>query len=284
MTCTAWGLLGGWGTTSPTIDAPVSHNCRAKKAKKGAAAPAAKQQEVEAAAAEAADVAALEAAEGSLELLEGPQEQEQQRGDDEEGPVVEQASGSSPQCSSPAGLEAEGVAEYELADAGAECNGTPLTPLGEDEEAAAALQAQVQQLIVDLQAAEERCVMMEAEVREEVADEMAQVRYGAHLNGVGGHVARGVSWAVAAGEPAGGWLGRAVDLEGLHACMNSIASLCPSPDPWLHFPSALLQTTTQLLRDMEESYRQRLEAEVAALERKMGGGAAAGGLWVGRRC
>lgn len=33
----------------------------------------------------------------------------------------------------------------------------------------------------------------------------------------------------------------------------------------------------QLLRDMEESYRQRLEAEVAALEKKMAtGGAAAG--------
>lgn len=38
-----------------------------------------------------------------------------------------------------------------------------------------ALQAQVQQLIGDLQRAEERCVLLEAEVREEVADEMAQV-------------------------------------------------------------------------------------------------------------
>ena len=37
------------------------------------------------------------------------------------------------------------------------------------------LQAQVQQLIADLQKAEERCVVLEAEVREEVADEMAQV-------------------------------------------------------------------------------------------------------------
>ena len=34
---------------------------------------------------------------------------------------------------------------------------------------------QVQQLIVDLQRAEERCVVVEAEVREEVAEEMAQV-------------------------------------------------------------------------------------------------------------
>lgn len=33
----------------------------------------------------------------------------------------------------------------------------------------------MQQLIGDLQKAEERCVLMEAEVREEVADEMAQV-------------------------------------------------------------------------------------------------------------
>lgn len=33
----------------------------------------------------------------------------------------------------------------------------------------------MQQLIGDLQRAEERCVLLEAEVREEVADEMAQV-------------------------------------------------------------------------------------------------------------
>lgn len=33
----------------------------------------------------------------------------------------------------------------------------------------------MQQLIGDLQKAEERCVLLEAEVREEVADEMAQV-------------------------------------------------------------------------------------------------------------
>lgn len=34
----------------------------------------------------------------------------------------------------------------------------------------------MQQLISDLQKAEERCVLLEAEVREEVAEEMAQVR------------------------------------------------------------------------------------------------------------
>ena len=33
----------------------------------------------------------------------------------------------------------------------------------------------MQQLIADLQRAEERCVLLEAEVREEVAEEMAQV-------------------------------------------------------------------------------------------------------------
>ena len=42
-----------------------------------------------------------------------------------------------------------------------------------------------------------------------------------------------------------------------------------------------LPYTPQLLRDMEESYRQRLEAEVAALERKMGGAAATGGWRAG---
>lgn len=54
--------------------------------------------------------------------------------------------------------------------------GTPSTPVGEEGEAVAALQAQVQHLIADLQAAQERCVVLEAEVREEVAEEMAQVR------------------------------------------------------------------------------------------------------------
>ncbi|KAL4448014.1 hypothetical protein ABPG75_005233 [Micractinium tetrahymenae] len=80
---------------------------------------------------------------------------------------------------------------------------TPATPVDAEDEAVAALQAQVQQLIADLQKAEERCVLLEAEVREEVADEMAQ-----------------------------------------------------------------------LLRDMEESYRLRLEAEVEALEKKMASEAA----------
>lgn len=47
----------------------------------------------------------------------------------------------------------------------------------------ALLQAQVQQLIADLQRAEERCVLLEAEVREEVADEMAQAR--GHSSGAG---------------------------------------------------------------------------------------------------
>ncbi|KAI3438404.1 hypothetical protein D9Q98_000836 [Chlorella vulgaris] len=75
--------------------------------------------------------------------------------------------------------------------------GTPSTPVGEEGEAVAALQAQVQHLIADLQAAQERCVVLEAEVREEVAEEMAQ-----------------------------------------------------------------------LLRDMEESYQQRMAAAVQALERK----------------
>ena len=56
--------------------------------------------------------------------------------------------------------------------------GTLSTPLDADDEAgagAALLQAQVQRLIVELQAAEERCVLVEAEVRQEVAEEMAQV-------------------------------------------------------------------------------------------------------------
>ncbi|PSC76545.1 Kinesin KIF19 [Micractinium conductrix] len=82
--------------------------------------------------------------------------------------------------------------------------GTPTTPLGDEDEAVAVLQAQVQQLIGDLQRAEERCVLLEADVRAEVAEEMGQ-----------------------------------------------------------------------LLRDMEESYRQRLEAEVAAAECKLAAGAGA---------
>lgn len=81
--------------------------------------------------------------------------------------------------------------------------GSPTTPVDAEDDVASALQAQVQQLIGDLQKAEERCVLLEAEVREEVADEMAQ-----------------------------------------------------------------------LLRDMEESYRLRLEAEVEALEKKMAAEAA----------
>jgi hypothetical protein len=36
----------------------------------------------------------------------------------------------------------------------------------------------VQGLVVELQAAQERCVLLEAEVREEVAEEMAQVGWG----------------------------------------------------------------------------------------------------------
>lgn len=75
----------------------------------------------------------------------------------------------------------DGASVHE-AEAGAELAedefGTPTTPLGEEDEATAALQAQVQQLIGDLQKAEERCVLLEAEVREEVAEEMAQVRGG----------------------------------------------------------------------------------------------------------
>lgn len=48
-----------------------------------------------------------------------------------------------------------------------------------------AVQAQVQQLIADLQRAEERCVLLEAEVREEVADEMAQVGWRGSADGTG---------------------------------------------------------------------------------------------------
>ena len=56
--------------------------------------------------------------------------------------------------------------------------GTLSTPVDADDDeagAGAALQAQVQRLIGELQAAEERCVLVEAEVRQEVAEEMAQV-------------------------------------------------------------------------------------------------------------
>lgn len=43
----------------------------------------------------------------------------------------------------------------------------------------------MQQLIGDLQRAEERCVLLEAEVREEVADEMAQVGWRGSADGTG---------------------------------------------------------------------------------------------------
>jgi hypothetical protein len=68
----------------------------------------------------------------------------------------------------PAGEESYGGGEY----------ATPSTPCGSegDDDAAVAKQAQqVQELIAQLQAAEERAVMVEGEVREEVAAEMAQL-------------------------------------------------------------------------------------------------------------
>lgn len=71
-------------------------------------------------------------------------------------------------------------AEHGTAEA--EYEGTPLTPVGlgegEEDEDVGQLQAQVHGLLADLQKAEERCVLVEAEVRQEVAEEMAQVRSG----------------------------------------------------------------------------------------------------------
>lgn len=91
-------------------------------------------------------------------------------------------------------------------DEGTDTPSTPTTGSDVSNDAVAALQAQVQQLLQDLQAAEERAVVLEGEVREEVAAEMGQ-----------------------------------------------------------------------LLKDMEESYRERLAAEVSAAEARAAAAAAAGG-------
>ncbi|PRW57364.1 Kinesin KIF19 [Chlorella sorokiniana] len=192
---------------------------KAKKAKKAAAAPAAagKQADLEAAA-EAGEDAAGEPDQQQQDdeqaaQQEGEEQIQQLRAGSEEASVEPSPLGvaATAEEGGPAAAPAD-VAEYELGEG--EWEGTPATPLGdgEEDEATAALQDQVQQLIGDLQRAEERCVLLEAEVREEVADEMAQ-----------------------------------------------------------------------LLRDMEESYRQRLEGEVAALEKKMAAGGAAEGGRRGKR-
>ncbi|KAL4444957.1 hypothetical protein ABPG77_004007 [Micractinium sp. CCAP 211/92] len=168
---------------------------KAKRAKKDGAPAAAPAATAYPAAESAADGEAVEAQPDAEDDLEAATASDQQQ----EAAVAEQDCAA---CDSPeADYDLQAGTPGDDADAAGlqgDCACTPTTPADAEEEAAAALQVQVQQLIGDLQKAEERCVLLEAEVREEVADEMAQ-----------------------------------------------------------------------LLRDMEESYRLRLEAEVEALEKKM---------------
>ncbi|GAB4824165.1 hypothetical protein N2152v2_011211 [Parachlorella kessleri] len=87
-------------------------------------------------------------------------------------PAVDVQPASPPAADEAAGGDGSGLENAEL-----DFNGTPLTPLddGEAEAAIADLQAQVQELMAQLQRAEERCILVEAEVREEVAQEMEQL-------------------------------------------------------------------------------------------------------------
>ena len=194
----------------------ISAARRAKKPKSGAAPLPASQPAGLAAIPEAAEAADEADPQQQPDADMEQQEQEQQAVGEEQAAAAEAA------AMSPAAAADADVAEYELGEGG--CEGTPTTPLGEEDEATAALQvgqgmgwlprkgwtaantgnkparhplaapacprshrvqAQVQQLIGDLQRAEERCVLLEAEVREEVADEMAQVGRGGCWGGGG---------------------------------------------------------------------------------------------------